>query len=254
MRHIKLHAVVKMAAAKLVGYHREVVTLAILQEMRAFAARARCALLSTGTLAHEHAVLRGHELLTSDDGKAELDGAFLRQIGDLGQVELGREPDPLRAKARRGLQGKRIGDGQVRPYLYAGARLVSANELPEAFGHDGLIGVNAAPGIEAACMFARELAVVMVGDGQHNGACLRIACLFGGFRELAGDGGLAMRQVDRRNVHLIGTSALCRPSAGRVGCQHRDMDAAGMRREHSASRLHARQRALGRALEQRLLK
>ena len=199
-------------------------------------------------------MLRGHELLTSDDGKAELDRAFLRQIGDLGQVQLGREPDPLRAKACRGLQSERIGDGQMRPHLYAGAHIASADELPKTFGHDRLISVNATPGVEAACMLARELAVIMVSDGQHDGACLRIACLFGGFRELAGDGGLAMRQVDRRNVHLIGTSALCRPSAGRVGCQHRDMDAAGMRREHSASRLHARQRALGRALEQRLLK
>ena len=40
------------------------------------------------------------------------------------------------------LEGKRIGDGQVRPHLYAGTHLSSADELPEAFGHDRLIGVD----------------------------------------------------------------------------------------------------------------
>ena len=160
----------------------------------------------------------------------------------------------LRAEARGGLQGKRIGDGQVRPHLYAGARLVSANELPKAFGHDRLIGVDAAPGVKAACLLARELAIVMIGDGQHDGACLRIACLLGGFRELTGDGGLAVRQVDRGNVHLVGTGAFCRPSASRISGQYRDMDAAGMRRKHTAPRLHARQRALERAFKQGLLK
>ena len=63
-----------------------------------------------------------------------------------------------------------------------------------------------------------------------------------------------MRQVDRGNVHLVGTGALRRPSASRISGQHRDMDAAGMRRKHTAPRLHARQRALGRAFKQSLLK
>lgn len=54
----------------------------------------------------------------------------------------------------------------MRPHLYAGARLVSANELPKAFGHDRLIGVDAAPGVKAACLLARELAIVMIGDGS----------------------------------------------------------------------------------------
>ena len=231
----------------------KIVAFSIFEKVRAFAASARSAVLCAGALAHEHAVLRCHELLAADYGKSQFNRRFFRQFGNLRQVQLGGKPYTARAKLCGLTECEFVGDGQVRPRLDEPALRHCPREHAEALRYDRLVGVHTSPRVEATCLLARKFADVVAHDGEHNRALLRVACLLDGCGQLARHRCLAVLKVDSRNVQHVSAGALRGFGASGIRYECGNMNAAHVGRTHIGKRLDTRKRTGGHAFEQLLL-
>ena len=233
-----------MAASQRIGDDGELVVLAVLEVVRALAARALIASLVARSLAHEQAVLAHHELLRPHDGQAERDGRVLGQVGHLAERELGREPHALDPPVGHRFEREAVHKRQMRARLHDGAQLGGALHRAQALGEHGLPGLHVAPGVEAEQILAGAGHRVVIDHGQRRDALLRVAGLLCRTRTLAGDDRLAALVVEGRNVDRIGAGALGGARAGGVRhpCGNRAAPALG--RNPAGPLLHARQGAV----------
>ena len=145
---VETHGVVEVAAAKAIGYHGETIAFAVKQRVRVRASLALRTLLVACALAHEQAVLAGHEFLVATNHNAQFDGRIFAELGDLLQGKL--RGKPYAASSQGSCDGKRGGicDGQVRPHFNKRAHVRAAHKLAEVFDEQRFFGFRPLPQVD----------------------------------------------------------------------------------------------------------
>ena len=158
-----------------------------------------------------------YKLLGARDEQAELDRRVLRELADLIEGKLRRQPHALRPEARHLVERELVRHGKMRTDFEGNPHVDGHLHRGEAFREDGLARFRVAPRIELERRLARRADLVVIDDGHGEQALLGVAGLFHRRRQLPRDGRLAAPVVERGNVDHVSARALRGARANGVG-------------------------------------